>query len=291
MLQDSGANAGETLGTSAVSPSGGSKALFHSPTRNYLGALRGQHTIPPGGSKEWIPVGTHDITCSVSNGIKDLSLSKEFKEKLCKPWSNSVVVRLLGKTVGYSYLCHRLHAIWKPLGNLHIVDLDKNCFMGKFANDQDYFKALTGGPWMILDHYLIVHQWDHSFRVSNDMPKKMVAWVRFPHLPIHFYHAQVLTSLGNLVGKTVKIDFNTQRAERGRFARIAIELDLNEPLPPVVLLDGAPKLVEYESLPNLCFECGRIVHDSATCPKNPIAALPAPTVPQGDLAVASGAVA
>ncbi|CAN1725377.1 hypothetical protein LINPERHAP1_LOCUS49 [Linum perenne] len=95
-------------------------------------------------------------------------------------------------------------------------------------------------------------------------------------------------ALGNLVGKTVKIDFNTQRAERGRFARIAIELDLNESLPPVALLDGAPPLVEYESLLNLCFECGRIGHDSTTCPKTLLAALPAPIAPQGDLAVNSG---
>ncbi|CAN1152495.1 hypothetical protein LINPERHAP2_LOCUS18778, partial [Linum perenne] len=170
-------------------------------TRSYVGALRGPESTPVGGNQNWIPVGSHDITSSVSNGVKSLSLSKEFKEKLCKPWSSSVVVRLLGRNIGYSFLCHRLHAIWKPVGQLHIVDLDKNCFMVKFANDQDYFKALTGGPWMILDHYLIVHQWDPSFRVVNDLPKKMVAWVRFPHLPIHFYHVQVLTSLGNLVGE------------------------------------------------------------------------------------------
>ncbi|CAN1217695.1 hypothetical protein LINPERPRIM_LOCUS1093 [Linum perenne] len=145
-----------------------------------------------------------------------MSLSNDFKEKLCKPWSNSV--------------------------------------------EQDYFKALTGGPWMILDHYLIVNQWDPTFRVSNDLPKKMVAWVCFPHLPIHFYHAQVLTSLGNLVGRTIKIDFNTQRAERGKFARMAIELDLSNPIPPVVLLDGVPQLVEYENLPTLCFNFDRVGH-------------------------------
>ncbi|CAN1829884.1 hypothetical protein LINPERHAP1_LOCUS32682 [Linum perenne] len=173
------------------------------------------------------------------------------------PWSNSVVVRLLGKSIGYAYLCHRLHVIWKPLGNIHIVDLDKNCFLVKFALEQDYFKALTGGPWTILDHYLAIHQWDHSFRISNDLPKKMVVWVRFPHLPIHLYHPQILTSLGNLIGKTVKVDFNTQRAERGKFARIAIELDLNEPLAPVVEIDGVSQAIEYENMPSLCFGCGK----------------------------------
>ncbi|CAN1842297.1 hypothetical protein LINPERHAP1_LOCUS36804 [Linum perenne] len=40
---------------------------------------------------------------------------------------------------------------------MHIVDLDRSCFLVKFGNNQDYFKALTGGPWIILDRYLIIH--------------------------------------------------------------------------------------------------------------------------------------
>ncbi|CAN1189277.1 hypothetical protein LINPERHAP2_LOCUS39801 [Linum perenne] len=240
---------------SSVNPSG----------RSYRSALQGQYSSPSS-VQQWIPVGEKDIVPLVRNGIKSLNLSKDFKDKLCKPWSNMVIVRLLGKNIGYSYLCHRLHAIWKPLGDLHIVDLDRNCFLVKFAQEQDYFKALTGGPWMLLDHYLIVHQWDQSFRVSDDLPKKMVVWVLFPYLPIHFYHPQVLTSLGNLIGKTIKIDFNTQRAERGKFARITIEIDLSEPLASVVELDGALQKVEYENMPFLCFDCGKVGHESGNCP-------------------------
>ncbi|CAN1775312.1 hypothetical protein LINPERHAP1_LOCUS13284 [Linum perenne] len=202
---------------------------------SYLGALNGSVGIPKSAGQQWLPNGVSDIFTTSSNGIKSLFLSQGFKEKLCKPWSHSVVVQLLGKYIGYSYLCHRLHAMWKPMGNMHIVDLDKSCFLIMFSIEQDYYKALTGGPWILLDHYLVVHQWEPSFQVSNDMPKKMVAWVRFPHLPIHFYHVQVLTSLGNLIGKMVRIDFNTQTAERGKFARMAVEIDLDKPLPPVML--------------------------------------------------------
>ncbi|CAN1326355.1 hypothetical protein LINPERPRIM_LOCUS33802 [Linum perenne] len=96
---------------------------------------------------------------------------------------------------------------------MQIIDLDKECYIVKFSNDQDYFKALTGGPWLILDHYLIVQQWDPSFRVSSTLPSKMVVWIRFPHLPILFYHPEILTALGNLVGKTIRIDLATQSAE------------------------------------------------------------------------------
>ncbi|CAN1332712.1 hypothetical protein LINPERPRIM_LOCUS35828, partial [Linum perenne] len=236
--------------------------------QSYIGALNGSVIGSSTPGQSWIPVGVSDIVPACSNGIKSLSLSKGFKEKLCKPWSHSVVVRLLGKSIGYSYLCHRLRAMWKPTGNLHIVDLDKSCFLVKFSIEQDYFKALTGGgAWILLDHYLVVHQWDPSFRVSNDLPKRMVAWIRFPHLPIHLYHGQVLTALGNLVGKTVKIDSTTQSAERGKFARIVVEIDLDKPLPPIVLLDGAIQQVEYENLPQLCFDCGLVGHERLSCPR------------------------
>ncbi|CAN1729097.1 hypothetical protein LINPERHAP1_LOCUS496 [Linum perenne] len=144
--------------TSVVAGADGSLPSIQPSNRSYLGALRGPEASSSVGNQSWIPVGVNDIVLTASNGVKALSLSKDFKEKLCKLWSNSVVVRLMGKNIGYSYLCHRLNAIWKLAGNLHIVDLDKNCFMVKFSNEQDYFKALTGGPWMILDHYLIVHQ-------------------------------------------------------------------------------------------------------------------------------------
>ncbi|CAN1279584.1 hypothetical protein LINPERPRIM_LOCUS17071 [Linum perenne] len=56
----------------------------------------------------------------------------------------------------------------------------------------------------------------------------MVVWARFPHVPIQFYHPQILTSLGNLIGWTVKIDANTQRGDRGKFARLAVEIDHKE---------------------------------------------------------------
>ncbi|CAI0559430.1 unnamed protein product [Linum tenue] len=68
-----------------------------------------------------------------------------------------------------------------------------------------------------------------------------------------------------MIGKLIRIDYNTQTAQRGKFARIAIELDVSQPLTPDFYLDGAVQLIEYENLPQVCFSCGRIGHSEEEC--------------------------
>ena len=69
-----------------------------------------------------------------------------------------------------------------------------------------------------------------------------------------------------MVGKTVKVDLNTQLAARGKFARVAVEIDLNKPLVSRFTLDGEIQRIEYEGLPQVCFHCGRVGHSILFCP-------------------------
>ncbi|CAL1410739.1 unnamed protein product [Linum trigynum] len=147
------------------------------------------------------------------------------------------------------------------------MDLNNDTFLVTFGDEQDYLWALTGGPWVILDHYLIVHQWSPNFRTDSKPHLSVVSSVLFPELPVHFYHREVLFALGNLVGRTVKIEYHTKTLQRGKFARLAIELDMTKPLPTRVRLDGFWQPIVYENLPHICFKCGWIVHLVESCPK------------------------
>ncbi|CAN1159559.1 hypothetical protein LINPERHAP2_LOCUS22785 [Linum perenne] len=64
------------------------------------------------------------------------------------------------------------------------------------------------------------------------------------------------------------MDYNTPSASRGKFACIVVKLNLNEPLATGIELDGAWQRVEYDNLPELCFECGKVGHRHESCPKN-----------------------
>ncbi|CAN0920947.1 hypothetical protein LINGRAHAP2_LOCUS32342 [Linum grandiflorum] len=177
----------------------------------------------------------------------------------------TLVLRLVGKKVDIQYLYNRLRVMWQPMGRFRMVDLESEVFLAIFEDSSDYFHALTGGPWTILDHYLAVFAWDLQFRVSDDLPQKMVVWIRFPRLPYQYYHSDVLTGLGDLIGKTVRFDSRTQSSVRGKFARIAVEIDLTNPPPKGVFVDGMWQVVEYENLPSFCRECGRFGHNLGSC--------------------------
>ncbi|CAL1380146.1 unnamed protein product [Linum trigynum] len=94
----------------------------------------------------------------------------------------------------------------------------------------------------------------------------MVVWIQFLGLPVHFYHKELLFNLSNLIGRSIKLDFHTQHQHRAKFARMTVEVDLSRLLVPIIRLDGCWQKVEYENLPIVCFECGRVGHTNLSCP-------------------------
>lgn len=67
------------------------------------------------------------------------------------------------------------------------------------------------------------------------------------------------------MGKVVKLDFNTDSKTRGRFARMAVFVDLDKPLVSQVLVNGELQRVEYEALPTICFSCDKYGHLKKLC--------------------------
>jgi hypothetical protein len=91
-------------------------------------------------------------------------------------------------------------------------------------------------------------------------------WVRFSGLPIEYYDANLLTSIGNRIGRTVKVDKNTLMQERGKYARLCVQVDLSQPLLAMFTIKDRTYKVEYEGLHLLCLGCGKFGHYVEGCP-------------------------
>ncbi|KAL8129706.1 hypothetical protein V2J09_018861 [Rumex salicifolius] len=173
-------------------------------------------------------------------GIPSVTIAKEMVDTLAKAWTNSVVIKFLGRPVSFTVLERRLKEMWRPQGKICIVDLTGGFSIVRFEFDVDCWHALTGGPWNIFGQALMVQKWDQAFNPNKDTIKTICTWVKLTNLP----------------------------ASRGKFARICVVLDLSKPLRGAILVNGEVILVEYEGLPEICIKCGRCGHMAERCALN-----------------------
>ena len=94
-------------------------------------------------------------------------------------------------------------------------------------------------------------------------------WIRLTGLPLEFYDAEALSLIGNKIGKLIKIYATTANTEKGRFARLCVEVDLTDPIPTAIELDSYIQLILVENS-SFCFGCGTLGHDQACCTKLPL---------------------
>ncbi|KAK2425036.1 zinc ion binding / nucleic acid binding protein [Trifolium repens] len=194
-------------------------------------------------------------------------LSKAEEKRIHRPWKRGVIVKLLGRRIGYKALETRLKQMWVKKGIINIIDLGNDYYLVTFSHDLDHATALTNGPWFIYDHYLTVKEWSPNFHPQSDTIKKVAVWVRISGLPIEYYDARVLRNIGNKIGSTMKVDKNTLMQERGKYARLCVEVDLTKSLLAMFMIKGRKYNVEYEGLHLLCKNCGRFGHYSEGCPE------------------------
>ncbi|XP_020203712.1 uncharacterized protein LOC109789219 [Cajanus cajan] len=192
-------------------------------------------------------------------------ISDEVLQPLREPWQEAVVIKLLGKSVGFFTMKEKLRGIWKLAGGYDVLDIGHGFFLVKFDMQEDRDKVITGGPWMMFDHYLAVREWVPDFVAAEVRIDKALVWIRFPSLGMEYYDESVLLALATAVGRPVKVDFMTMNATRGKFARVCVEIDLNEPVVGKVWFRNVWFKIEYEGLHLLCAKCGRYGHVARQC--------------------------
>lgn len=89
--------------------------------------------------------------------------------------------------------------------------------------------------------------------------------MRIREFPIEYYDSDFLYFVGNQIGRTIKVDKNAMVIERGKYARICVEIDLDKPLLPMFEIKQHIYRVEYEELHLLCRTCGKFGHYKEGC--------------------------
>lgn len=122
------------------------------------------------------------------------------------------------------------------------------------------------GPWAVNGIILQLAPWQPYFKPAFTKLSTMAIWV---HLPVEFYHGELLETIAALFGRLLKIDDVTSSLSRSKYARICIEIDLAKPLKQGLWIGDEEHrvfvVVLYERLPTFCYKCGLVGHGFNNC--------------------------
>ncbi|GAV60254.1 LOW QUALITY PROTEIN: DUF4283 domain-containing protein, partial [Cephalotus follicularis] len=159
-----------------------------------------------------------------------LKLSSEEK-RLRTPWRKSLIIKLLGKSIGIKLMSDVVRRLWQPAGDFELLKLRHGyChtpyLLAKFDDVHDCSRVLTGGSWLIFGHCPLVQPWKPNFKPASVVLSSIAVWVRLHELPLEFYDEYLLFSIRSLVGKPLHLDKFTALATRTKYARLCVEMEL-----------------------------------------------------------------
>lgn len=70
----------------------------------------------------------------------------------------------------------------------------------------------------------------------------------------------ILREIGSLIGRIICTDYNTANLDRGKFARMVIELNLSKLIISKIMIDCEIQSIDYKGLPNIYYRCGKVGH-------------------------------
>ncbi|MBA0575688.1 hypothetical protein Golob_027418 [Gossypium lobatum] len=69
-----------------------------------------------------------DVTISIVGGIPTIDFSDRIQQILFKGMELTVVLKLLGRSIGYAALQNRISSFWRPLKSFHLMDIENGYF-------------------------------------------------------------------------------------------------------------------------------------------------------------------
>ncbi|WOL00040.1 hypothetical protein Cni_G08753 [Canna indica] len=146
-----------------------------------------------------------------------VTITKEECRSLRKPWRRALIVKVLGKSVSYKILEHKVSELLGLELGFEMIDLDHGFFLVRVYSKKDYPHVLPNGPWGEIGHYLTVCKWRQNFRPSKETISSNLVWVRLSEIPISFKKEIPYLSGNKLISKA------TRKHLEKALAQVAIE--------------------------------------------------------------------
>lgn len=198
-----------------------------------------------------------------------VSIDQDLWQQAKLSMQSSLYGKFLGKALPLDQAKLAISDAWRGLGDIKISDLPNGFYYIRCSSPTIQAKLLWEGPWTIDGRILQLSPWRESFQPAFEKLSSAAVWIQLHHVPMELWGIELLESIASHFGKVLKFDEHTLSHTRSKYARVCIDLDLDQPLQKGTWIKYGENLVFilvlYEKLPVFCFKCGRVGHGESTC--------------------------
>ncbi|XP_062115020.1 uncharacterized protein LOC133829127 [Humulus lupulus] len=164
------------------------------------------------------------------------------------------------------------HRIWKDKGIDKVSLLAHGIFIVRFYTEEDRNKILAGGYVFFDKKPLIMKPWNAHDKFYKENLSKVPVWIQISNLDIKYWGLGTMRKILAQVGCLLKQDQATRNRDRLVYARVMIEVSLNQELPEQIAFEdevGEAVYLNicYEWKPIICKGCKRLGHSQDQCKK------------------------
>jgi hypothetical protein len=196
--------------------------------------------------------------------------------ELCPPTRTHPPLNLIVKIISNrnflaSVVLDIILKVWRPHRPVLVKKVDRNIFLFTFEHEIDLKLAFDRRPWTLKGAHLVLKKWRPELTWQEVDFSSSTFWVQVHGLPSLWHDKANLLRIGNRIGKVLDVDLVGDAPPIWhRFTRLRIEIDISAPLISGMFLHRSDlnKLwlaLKYERLPEICYNCGIIGHDSKVC--------------------------
>ncbi|XP_042505496.1 uncharacterized protein LOC122082068 [Macadamia integrifolia] len=106
--------------------------------------------------------------------------------------------------------------------------LGKGFVIFQFHCEGDKAEVWRRSPLKIGGQLIRFQHWKPDFNIHEKQIFTKIVWIRFPDLPLEYWHENVLLSIVKAVRRPVALDRRTRQGIMGYLARVLVEIDIFE---------------------------------------------------------------
>ncbi|XP_042521277.1 uncharacterized protein LOC122094739 [Macadamia integrifolia] len=150
---------------------------------------------------------------------------EEYEERLNK-YCFALIGRLNFRFISLDEIISEVAGNWILKEKVKLIPMGKEFTIFQFDLERDMASIWRRGSTKLGGQYVRFQRWCPDFNIHEKPVNKALIWVRFPELPLEYWHEKVLLTMAKVVGRPVELDQRTKQVLYGNFTRVLVEINV-----------------------------------------------------------------